>query len=123
MLFDNATCHSVTKVISKVTVKVLPPNLTYEAQPSEQQTIRAVKLQYHWQTLRYTVTITETKNVKSDFNKYPVIVTSTAHAHNCIPLRLTQYSANISSSQSFFKKVFPPALPCIILSHILIKFH
>jgi hypothetical protein len=30
---DKATSHSVTKVMSNVTVKFLPPNLTSEVQP------------------------------------------------------------------------------------------
>lgn len=68
-LVDNATSHSVTKVVGNVTVKFLPPNLTREVQPLEQRTIRAVKLQYRWQTLWYAVTITETNNIKHDLNK------------------------------------------------------
>ena len=63
LLLDNATSHSVTKMISNVTVKFLPPNLAYEVQPLDQQTIPAVKLQYLWQTLWYTVTVTKTNNV------------------------------------------------------------
>jgi hypothetical protein len=44
LLFNNATSHTVTKVVSNITIKFLPPNLTYEVQPLDQQTIPAVKL-------------------------------------------------------------------------------
>jgi hypothetical protein len=63
LLVDNVTSHSVTKVMSNLTVKFLPPDLTYEVQPLDQRTIREVKLQYHWQMLWYIVTVTETNNI------------------------------------------------------------
>jgi hypothetical protein len=69
LLVDNANIHSVTKVISNTTVKFLPPKLTSEVQCLDQGNIRVVKSQYRQQILQYIVTITETNNTKSDFNK------------------------------------------------------
>jgi hypothetical protein len=52
LLVYNATSHSVTKVMSKVSVKFLPPNLTSEVQLLEQGIIHAVKWRYHHQKLQ-----------------------------------------------------------------------
>jgi uncharacterized protein YeeX (DUF496 family) len=69
LLVDSMTSHCVTKMMSNIKVKFLPPNLTSEVQPLDQGVIRAVKSQYHQQMLQYIVTITETNNTKTDFNK------------------------------------------------------
>jgi hypothetical protein len=56
LLLDKATSHSVTKIMSNVEVKFLPPNLTPEVQPLDQGMIRAVKSRYRQQMLQYIVT-------------------------------------------------------------------
>jgi hypothetical protein len=56
-------------VIGKIKVKFLPSNLTSEVQPLDQGIMRAVKSQYYQQMLQYIVTIAETNNTKSEFNK------------------------------------------------------
>jgi hypothetical protein len=43
LLVDNAISHSVTKVISKVTVKFIPQNIASEVQPSYQGSTQAAK--------------------------------------------------------------------------------
>jgi hypothetical protein len=66
LLVDNATSHSVTKVMSNVTVKFLAQNLTSEVQPLDQGIIKS---RYRQQMLQYIVTIAKTNNTKSDDNK------------------------------------------------------
>jgi uncharacterized protein YeeX (DUF496 family) len=56
-------------VMSNVTVKFLPPNLTSEVQPLDQGIIRSVKACYRKMMLQYIVTVAETSNTRSDFNK------------------------------------------------------
>jgi uncharacterized membrane protein len=46
LLVDNATSHDVSKKLSKVRVKCLPPNLTSELQPWDQGIIQAMKANY-----------------------------------------------------------------------------
>jgi hypothetical protein len=43
LLLDNATSHCATKVMRKIKVKFLPPNLTCDVQPLNQGIIPAVK--------------------------------------------------------------------------------
>jgi hypothetical protein len=43
LLVDNATSHSVTKVMSNVTVKFIPQNITFEVQLSYQGSTQAAK--------------------------------------------------------------------------------
>jgi len=43
LLVDNATSHSVTKVMSNVTVKFNPQNVKYEVKPSYQGSTQAAK--------------------------------------------------------------------------------
>jgi hypothetical protein len=69
LLVDNATSRRGTKVMSNVTVKFLPPNLTSEVQPLDQGVIRSVKVRYRKMMLQYIVTVAEASNTKSDFNK------------------------------------------------------
>jgi hypothetical protein len=69
LLVANATRHCATKVMRKVQVKFLPPNLTSDVQPLDQGIIPAIKSRYRQQMLQYVVTIAETNNTKSDFNK------------------------------------------------------
>jgi uncharacterized protein YeeX (DUF496 family) len=69
LLVDNATSHCMTKVMSNVKVKFLPPTLTPEVQPFDEGIIGAIKSRYRQQMLQYIVTIAETSNTNSDFNK------------------------------------------------------
>jgi hypothetical protein len=69
LLVDNPTSHCVTKMMGKIKVKFLLSNLTSEVQPLDQGIMRAVKSRYHQQMLQYIVTIAETNNIKSEFNK------------------------------------------------------
>jgi hypothetical protein len=50
-------------------MKFLLLNLTSDVQTLHQGIIRAVKPRYRQQMLQYTVTIAETNNTKSEFNK------------------------------------------------------
>jgi hypothetical protein len=68
LLDDNETSLHGTKIMSNVTVKFLPPDLTSEVQPLDQGIIRAVKARYH-NMLQYIVTVAEAHNAKSDFNQ------------------------------------------------------
>jgi hypothetical protein len=43
LLVDNTTSHCVTKMMSNVKVKFLPPDVTFEVQPLDQRIIRAEK--------------------------------------------------------------------------------
>jgi hypothetical protein len=43
LLVDNATSHSVTKVMSNVTLKFIPQNVTSEVQPSYQGSTQGAK--------------------------------------------------------------------------------
>jgi hypothetical protein len=54
--------------MSNVTVKFLPPNLTSEVKPLDQGITRSVKGRYP-KMLQYIVTVVETSNTRSDFNK------------------------------------------------------
>jgi hypothetical protein len=69
LLVDNATSHCVAKVMSNIKAKFPPPNLTSEVQLLDQGIIRAVKSPHHQQMLQYIITVAETNNTKSDFNK------------------------------------------------------
>jgi uncharacterized protein YeeX (DUF496 family) len=69
LLVDNATSDRGTNVMSNVTVKFLPPNLTSEVQALDQGIIRSVKARYRKKMLQYTVTVAEASNTRSDFNK------------------------------------------------------
>jgi hypothetical protein len=56
LLVDNTTSHHITKEMTNVEVKFLPPNQTSEVQPLDQDIIIwAVKSRYHKQMLQYTV--------------------------------------------------------------------
>ena len=52
LFVDNATSHVVSKKLSNVHVKFLPPHLTSELQPLDQGIIEAMKANYR--RLRYT---------------------------------------------------------------------
>jgi hypothetical protein len=69
LLADNATSHRGTTVMSNVTVKFLPLNLTSEVQPLDQGITRSVKVRYRKMMLQYTVTVAEPSNTRYDFNK------------------------------------------------------
>lgn len=69
LLVDNATSHNCTKILSHVTVKFLPPNLTSEVQPLDQGIIRAVKARYRKKMLQHLITVAEDCDTRSQFLK------------------------------------------------------
>jgi hypothetical protein len=65
LLVDNATSHLITKVMSKVTVKFLQPNLTSEVRPLDHGIIRAVNARYH-KNVAYLVAIAKHSSTTPD---------------------------------------------------------
>ncbi|XP_033231484.1 tigger transposable element-derived protein 6-like [Belonocnema kinseyi] len=69
LLVDNAISHNCTQILSHVTVKFLPPNLTSEVQPLDQGIIRAVKARCRKKMLQHLITVAEDCSTRSQFLK------------------------------------------------------
>jgi len=69
LFVDNATSHVVSKKLSNVHVKFLPPHLTSELQPLDQGIIQAMKVNYRKSTLHSLLAAVGKFNIATEFAK------------------------------------------------------